>query len=388
MTTTHLRVVLAIGAWLMAPLASAQTIRTEQIEAEKAAKAAEVRPEAREKGDLIITKIEQWLKPQPPAVRLTFGTFRPGAGFALGAASEVPVGERGLWTASAAASVNKFKMVETAVDIPPLSTDRVRLRGVARWEDAPDLRFFGVGLDSNPADEVGYGLRTSEAGGSVSARIVGRWLSVGGGVTDFRVTARDGTGSVPTVGVTASQAWWHSTAFAAFDSRHSPGYTTGGALYRVDFHDYADRDGASSFTRTEIDLRQFVPVLHDNWVIALQARADLSRAADGQSIPFFLLPSIGGRDTLPGFENYRFTDNNSLLLRSELRWTPGPLVDMALFLDQGTVGPTARGLDLRDLKRSWGIGARFHGPSFTALRLELVRSAEGWRYNIAQNVSF
>src|SRR3978361_273403 len=97
---------------------------------------------------------------------------------------------------------------------------------------------------------------------------------------------------------------------AAFDSRTSPGYTDVGGLYRVAFHHYSHGGSTFDFARTEIDLRQFIPVLHHNWVIALQARADLTHVGDGQQIPFFMLPAIGGRDTLPGFEDYRFTDND------------------------------------------------------------------------------
>ena len=183
-------------------------------------------------------------------------------------------------------------------------------------------------------------------------------------------------------------AWWHSTAFAAFDTRHSPGYTADGALYRVTFHDYADPGGADNYTRTDVDLRQFVPVLNRNWIIALQAAGAFISAAPGQVAPFYMLPALGGRDTLPGFENNRFTDNNSVLLRTELRWTPLPVVDMAAFLDHGLVSPTLGALNVHDVKRGWGIGARFHGPAYTVLRLEAAHSVEGWRYNIAQNVSF
>jgi hypothetical protein len=76
------------------------------------------------------------------------------------------------------------------------------------------------------------------------------------------------------------------------------------------------------------------------------------------------------------------------MLRSELRWTPSPVVDMAVFFDQGTVAASTTALDLHDLKRGWGIGARLHGPTHTALRLEVVhdnrlqrasgRLARGW----------
>jgi hypothetical protein len=50
-------VVLVLSVALTGSHASAQTTRTEQIENEKAAKAADVRPEAREKGDLNVTRL-------------------------------------------------------------------------------------------------------------------------------------------------------------------------------------------------------------------------------------------------------------------------------------------------------------------------------------------
>ena len=101
-----------------------------------------------------------------------------------------------------------------------------------------------------------------------------------------------------------------------------------------------------------------------------------------------MLPSIGGRDTLPGYDSYRFTDKDSLLLRSELRWPASSLVDMAVFLDEGKVAGRLADLNLQNLHRSVGFGARFHGSTFTALRLEVTHSVEGWHLNIAHTISF
>ena len=61
---------------------------------------------------------------------------------------------------------------------------------------------------------------------------------------------------------------------------------------------------------------------------------------------------------------------------------------MAVFLDEGTVAPSPTALNLHDLNRGWGVGARLHGPTFTAVRFEIAHSVEGWRYNIARSVSF
>ena len=170
---------------------------------------------------------------------------------------------------------------------------------------------------------------------------------------------------MPVVGDQSLSEWLHSNVYAEFDTRHSPGYTTTGGLYRVTVHGYIGHSAAPSFRRTEFDLRQFVPVLHGNWIVAFQARADLTASANGEEVPFFMLPYIGGRDKLPGFENYRFTDRNALLLRGELRWTASPVVDMAVFLDAGTVAASVGALDVHDLQHSWGLGARLHGSTYT-----------------------
>lgn len=394
MTRSGVTAVFVAAVTLTASAASTQT-RTEEIEQQKDDKAAQLQPPTREAGDLLVTKLEHIFEPEPPSIRPTFGDFRPGAGFALGVESVVPLKERGTWSASTAWSVENFKQFESAIDIPPFATDRVHVRSFIKWDDAPDLSFFGLGIASTRSDEVGYGLQTAEAGAELRGRGP-RWFNYGAGVSYLSASSNDGTGSAPAISRSAmdvpaigsSPAWWHTTTFAAIDTRRSPGYTDSGGLYSARLHDYADPAGAFGFTRAEIDLRQFIPIVHENWIIALQARGDMTAAAKGQTIPFFMLPSIGGRDTLPGFTDYRFTDRDSLLLRSELRWTPAPLINMAVFFDQGTVAPSAGALSLGDLKRGWGIGARFHGDTFTALRLEVAHSDEGWRYNIARGVSF
>jgi outer membrane protein assembly factor BamA len=93
-------------------------------------------------------------------------------------------------------------------------------------------------------------------------------------------------------------------------------------------------------------------------------------------VPFFLLPDLGGR-TLRGYSPWRFRDRNRVLLSGEYRWTAGPFVDMALFVDAGTVAPRFSDLDLGRLSTSHGIGVSFHSFSTTVTRIELARSSEG-----------
>ena len=71
-----------------------------------------------------------------------------------------------------------------------------------------------------------------------------------------------------------------------------------------------------------------------------------SRAASGcrrptsaktERVPFFLLPTLGGNDTLRGFRAYRFRGPHSILLQGEYRWEIWSAFEAALFYDAGKV---------------------------------------------------
>jgi outer membrane protein assembly factor BamA len=93
-------------------------------------------------------------------------------------------------------------------------------------------------------------------------------------------------------------------------------------------------------------------------------------------VPFFLLPDLGGHE-LRGYPSFRFRDRNRVLLTGEYRWAAGPFVDMAIFMDAGTVAHEFDDLDLGRLATTQGVGLTFHTPSRTALRVEVARSREG-----------
>jgi hypothetical protein len=376
---------------LVAFPAFAQETRTEQLEQAKRAKAASLQPQEREKGDVIIAKLEHIFMPTPPAISPTAGDFRQGAGFPLGIAFTMPAMRTGLWRTEAAWSANNFKQGHMMLEFPPLAGGHLSIVGDAKWNDAPDLDFFGVSNFSSHRSETRYGLRWAEAGLQINAHTY-RWLRFGAGAS-FLGTHSDKTHgpafedqSLTGAGARVDLIDAHVTA--AIDTRESPGYTRRGSFYGATLHRYQDPDGKYTFDRTELDARQFFPILHENWILAFQGLADITKAAGNQAVPYFMLPYVGGRDTLPGFDAYRFTDRNSLLLRSELRWTAAPVLDMAVFFGEGKVTSRVGDLDFHHLHNDVGVGARFHGPSFTALRLEIAHSVEGWHFTAAHSISF
>jgi hypothetical protein len=52
------------------------------------------------------------------------------------------------------------------------------------------------------------------------------------------------------------------------------------------------------------------------------------------------------------------------------------------------VAPTRDAFALRSFVSNFGIGARFHGPARTPLRVELARGSEGTRLVFAASAAF
>ena len=264
-------VAFVLGVYLSILQAFAQETRTEEIEQEKAAKAATIQPTNEEQN--IISRIGSFFMREPPAVRLTLGDFRPAAGLPAGVAYLMPVMQTGLWTTKGAWSLNNFKQAGSSLKFPPLAAGRLEMTAAIMWNDAPDLPFFGIGNNSSHHNESSYGLRSIEATVAAEGRAIG-WFRYGAAVGYLDSHSHEGDGPGPSIGTVfasesvpgfgAAPAWLHASAYAAIDTRESPGYTRRGELYRITFNRYDDPGNRFSYDLSEIDLRQFIPLLHEN----------------------------------------------------------------------------------------------------------------------------
>jgi outer membrane protein assembly factor BamA len=106
------------------------------------------------------------------------------------------------------------------------------------------------------------------------------------------------------------------------------------------------------------------------WVAASQTDA-------GQIVPIYLEPSLGGTNSLRGYQDYRFHDRNLALLNIETRVAIFTHMDGAVFVDAGNVA--ARFGDLNLDHRDYGFGIRFHTRRETFARVDVARGADGWR---------
>jgi hypothetical protein len=376
-----------------APPASAQETRAEEIAQKQAEKAKNLQPNVPGKGERFLN----WLQAHaddPNTVYLTFGGLYPSAGFAPGIAMRHAFGDA-RFTAGVGYSLKSYKMAQASLGWPELFGDKLDVNTRVRWTDATQVPFYGVGNESEKSDRVAYGLKALEAGGSATLKPIW-WYRLGGGIAYRRYEDREGRGTRPSIettntfvpGLFSEARYTQTSAFTAIDWRESPGYTRSGGLYSVTFSNYKDSNDAFGFRRVDVDLQQFIPLLKDQWVLAFRGLVATTDADDNQTVPYYLLPNLGGSRRHRGYSDFRFQDRHLLLLSGEYRWIPSRVVDMALFVDAGKVTSDRSDLDFDGLKTAYGIGLRIHGPTITPVRIDIAHGREGLRIHLTGGVPF
>jgi outer membrane protein assembly factor BamA len=309
-----------------------------------------------------------------------FGSVFGGSGMAIGAGYIRRLEKAAAVNVLAGLSINGSTLLEAGIAAPLLLDGRLRLDATARRTDARRVSFYGVGAGSTRSRER-YRYRPLEFGGSATIKPA-RWLAVTGGVSALDIEShadqQRGSGPLAAPGLGEDLRYRVSRAGVAFDSRNAPGYSTRGSYLRAAWEDHHESGGRPySFRTQEYEATQLLPLVGEQFVLAGRGLVTLAHTGAGHELPVMLAPFLGGGSTLRGFTTRRFIDRNRLLLTGEYRWRPSRYLDMALFLDAGQVAADRREFRASALETSWGLGARFHGPGFTALRVEIARSREG-----------
>ena len=341
----------------------AQTTRAEEDRARREAKAIRLVPERRSKIEAVLYKIDEDLILQrifnpPRGIHARVGGIGEGAGFGGGPGYQfigVPFDLR----TSAAASLKGYFIAEGSLRFPGTQSEDLYtwangpyVEVYARRRDSPQEDFYGLGPDSLEDNRSNFALRDTFVRvtpavrrGYLTAGVNLGYLdpSIGSG-TDTSMPSTDeifGPEEVP--GLDAQPAFGVIEPFVEFATLDRAIDDRAGGRYRVTFTRYADRDlDQFSFNRWDVDLRQFIPFVHDTHTLALRAWVSSSDPSDGNSVPFYLQPTLGGSRSLRGFRTFRFRDRSALLLQAEYRWRINEFVTGALFYDTGAVAPEAR----------------------------------------------
>jgi len=311
-----------------------------------------------------------------------------GGGFTLGLGYRFAVSPFNTIDVRGSYTVSDYKRIEAQFDAPRLFKRRGELFVLGGWREATQVGFYGIGTGNTSIDNrANYSFQQPYLETSLTVKPTRRYWVVNGTAEYSQWKQRSGEGNEPSVetvyspanlaGLGATVEYLHTQGTMGFDWRTARGYSRRGGYYAITAHDYFDHDDRYGFRQVDYEAIQHVPILREAWVLSFRALAQTTFDKDGQDIPFFMLPSVGGGSTLRGFTSWRFRDRNSLLLQAEWRIMVNRFLDTAVFYDTGKVAARARDLDLDGLKNNVGFGVRFHGPLATPLRVEVARGNEG-----------
>jgi outer membrane protein assembly factor BamA len=319
------------------------------------------------------------------------GSVSRGGGFSGGAGYRMHVwGRRARLDGSAAISYKNYRAADFEVALPYLADDRIEITGRFRYRFLPQEDYHGIGPDSLRGNRVSYLREDQEVQGRIAYRPVW-WFETGAELAWMGLDVGPGRDSgVPSIeeiftdadapGLTSQPDFVRTGVWFGVDYRDQPGNARSGGLYAVGWRKYDDRDtGQYSFARFDAEARQYFPIWDKKRVIALRARFNYANNEPGGVVPFYMLPTVGGSDSVRSLRNFRFHDENALVLNAEYRWEAFAGLDMALFFDAGEVQPDWQDIDLNGLHKAYGIGFRFNTYKDVFLRADVGFGGEGTR---------
>lgn len=323
------------------------------------------------------------------------GGIAPGSGFAGGlvynlerASDSAPVRYSG--SVEARGSYNGFWTAGGRLDLwgsanSPESRHIHATLDVEHYE-LPQLTYFGLGNSSSLANESLYGLRQTTGGGHVDIPLPGGLFIVGGiaGLQNS-VSGAEG-GSLPSIE-------------QRFTAANTPGlaanttYVVGGGginwLYPLlpraqgfssslttSFKWFQSTSGPYSFRRMDgiLQTRYSPPTSTDLGAVSATFRFVDAYAPAGNSMPFYLQPTIGGTDignvdVLRSYRDYRFRAPNLLALQAEYRRTIWGPVAVLGFYDVGRVAEQRSDIGIAHMRHSFGAGLIVQLGSFPVLKV-------------------
>jgi outer membrane protein assembly factor BamA len=251
----------------------------------------------------------------------------------------------------------------------------------------PQEDFYGIGPHSTVDARTNYGLNTSTIIGTAGVRPM-TWLRLGARVGYMSAGIESGTDrEFPTIerlftdteapGLVGQPSYLTSSVFMRLDTRDVPGNARSGSYVQVEHRFNHDRDFTRySFDRTDFEVAHFVPFVDKKQALVLHAELAVSDAKPGNLVPFYLLPTVGGGNSVRSLREYRFRDRNALFMNVEYRWEVLPALDMAVFADAGKV---SQEIGVEHLKTAGGLGFRFKTDQHVFFRIDVGRGAEGTR---------
>ena len=393
---------LAAAAVVFSSPAHAQETRAEVLERQRAEKATQLAPYQPTKIERWLIRLDKnnpldWLAPHN-GFFVTYGyTGKPtGSGIGVGGGWRHDVLNRnGRVVVEAGHTLRGYRMVRADFSLPRLMDERLEIGIEGSHRQHPQEDFYGLGGGSLQSDRTSFLYKAPEVQGRALFTPV-RWFNTGVrvGWTDVSIgsgkdkrfpTTEQLFTDVSAPGLLDDPAFFYNDLLAVIDTRDQPGNARAGGYYGVTWRQYRDRDlDRYSFNNMDVELQHFFPIFDKKRVIAARMQLLATTADDGQEVPFYYRPTLGGGKSLRSYSDYRFRERNVLFTNIEYRWEAFSNLDMALFADFGSVAPRFSDLEFAT-EKAYGIGLRFNTHKSVLLRIDV---AAGGREGIQTFLKF
>jgi hypothetical protein len=325
-------------------------------------------------------------------VHPVIGTIVPGSGLAVGGSLNLARNSASVQysgSVEARRSVSGFSAVGGQVDIRG-SGDTVQNRHTfsnvsAKHYVLPKMPFFGTGNDTRLADQTSFGLRLTTANAQISFLFPKGFSASGqGGWVEGASTGEALLAVRSAHGVVGGGLGWR---YPVEERLH--GYATNATVSLRQFHDTGGR--GQSFRRLDVAWQQ-------NWAPAAGEFSVAIRFAGlspgGNSVPFYLQPTIGGQDingdaALRSYRDYRFRDLNALAMRAEYEHAlfKSPIGFWA-FVDAGQVATRSSDFGSKKVHQSSGIGVTVRAGNAPVFKIYYAwGESEGSRIGTSGNTN-
>lgn len=388
----------AVPSLAQQPAATSAATREEAITAERTDKVAELWPERTSPMvDTVNRLVERGFSEGLESgkgsngAQIVLGGMRPGQGFTagLGYRRSDLWAERLGYRATARGTFQSAYLFDFNLDFQGLKTERTAVKWYTKYEHSHDIDFYGLGNDSPKENHTtfAYDDLTTDVDFGFQAL---RHLEVG--FTSGYLKAKSGRGhddftpidelfppeALP--GYNQDTQFTRIGAFVDLDYRDSRTGPRGGGVLGMRYREYWDIDKKTfAFRQTEFEFQQYFPYYNKGRVIAIRSAVVLTYPKEGNEVPIYLQPVLGGNDDLRGFGGYRFRDNHSVYIGVEHRWHAASNLEMSAFVDAGKVVPFKRDIDVAHMNYSGGIGFRVRVRSAIVSRTDFAISREGFR---------
>ncbi|MDX2179673.1 MAG: BamA/TamA family outer membrane protein [Bryobacteraceae bacterium] len=329
---------------------------------------------------------------QTGGFRPVIGGLQTGSGFAVGVAWRPPNLIRKPYAIRASGSISTrlWQAYELGVAFPRLWSDKLSLDFETAYRDLNSLSYFGPGPKSRGDNRTNFRREDTAFTGTLIVQPL-KYFRFGafGGYTfhnvgrgkDRRYASTDDQFVGQPIPGLGEQTDYLRTGFeAAIDWRDFPRGPRRGGLYSARYAWHNDRVfNRYDFSKLDLLATQYIPFFNDKRVFVLRAKTDLTYTNNGNVVPFYVQPVVGGSDDLRGFRPYRFYGDNSAVANAEYRWEVSSGLDMALFMDFGQVFERRKDFAFNKFESSWGFGFRGNVRNIPVIRVDVGFSREGFR---------